>query len=79
MSSKAIFLTSLMVRPPGGNAYSKSRPGPDPGLTYNRDRVDVAVRITPASRALDEEARLIRRLRPRDNQIGQPEEEAIPF
>ncbi len=53
--------------------------GHDPGLTYKRDRVDVAVRITPASRALDEEARLIRRLRPRDNLIGQPEEEAIPF
>jgi hypothetical protein len=53
--------------------------GHDPGLTYVRDRVDVAVRVTPASRALDEEARLIRRLRPRDNLIGQPEEEAIPF
>ena len=53
--------------------------GHDPGLTYDRARVDVAVRITPASRALDEEARLIRRLRPRDNLIGQREEEAIPF
>lgn len=51
--------------------------GHDPGLTYDRGRVDVAVRITPASRALDEEARLIRRLRPRDNLIGQPEE--VPF
>jgi hypothetical protein len=53
--------------------------GHDPGLTYDRSRVEAAVRITPASRALDEEARLIRRLRPRDNIIGQPEEAAIPF
>jgi hypothetical protein len=37
------------------------------------------VRITPADRALDEEARLIRRLRPRDNVMGQHEEESIPF
>jgi hypothetical protein len=29
--------------------------------------------------ALDEEARLIRRLRPRDNLIGQPELEEAPF
>ena len=53
--------------------------GHDPGLTYDRDRVDAAVRITRASQAIDEEARLIRRLRPRDNLIGQPEEEVIPF
>jgi hypothetical protein len=52
--------------------------GHDPGLTYDRDRVDAAVRITSASQALDEETRLIRRLRPRDNLIGQPEE-AVPF
>lgn len=55
--------------------------GHDPGLTYERDSVEVAVRVTPASRALDEEMRLIRRLKPRDNLIGQPEhaDEAIPF
>ncbi|MEJ7598489.1 MAG: peptidoglycan DD-metalloendopeptidase family protein [Kofleriaceae bacterium] len=52
--------------------------GHDPGLTYERDRVEVAVRITSPSDALDEEARLIRRLRPRDNLIGQPIEE-VPF
>jgi hypothetical protein len=43
----------------------------------------VAVRVLPAERAMDEEARLIARLRPRDNLIGQPEEfgaeEAVPF
>jgi hypothetical protein len=53
--------------------------GHDPGLTYDRDRVEVAVRVTTPSRALDEEMRLIRRLRPRDNLIGQDQEEVIPF
>jgi len=53
--------------------------GHDPGLTYDRDRVDVAVRITAPSDALDEEERLIRRLRPRDNLLLQPEEASVPF
>jgi len=57
------------------NQYAE---GHDPGLTYDRASVEVAVRLTPASQALDEEARLIQRLRPRDNVIGQPEEE-VPF
>jgi hypothetical protein len=55
----------------------------DPGLTYDRGRCTVAVRVLPADRALDEEARLIARLRPRDNLIGQPEDlgaqDAVPF
>ena len=46
----------------------------DPGLTYPRHRVDVAVKLTAPSRALDEEARMIQELRPRDNVIGQPDE-----
>lgn len=39
------------------------------------------MRITSPSKSLDEEMRLIRRLKPRDNLIGQvePNEEAIPF
>ena len=49
--------------------------GHDPGLTYARDAVEVAVRVTKPDQALDEEARLIRRLRPRDNLLGQPVEE----
>jgi hypothetical protein len=56
--------------------------GHDPGLTYPRSRVTVAVRVLSPQRALDEEARLIARLRPRDNLVGQPAdeaEEAIPF
>ncbi len=53
--------------------------GHDPGLTYPRDRVEVAVRLTKPSDALDEEARLIHRLRPRDNLIGQAVEEEVPF
>jgi hypothetical protein len=55
--------------------------GHDPGLTYPRDRVTVAARVLSPDRALDEEARLIKRLRPRDNLLGQPEaaDELIPF
>lgn len=52
--------------------------GHDPGLTYPRDRVEVGVRLTRPDDALDEEMRLIQRLRPRDNLIGQPLEDA-PF
>jgi len=51
--------------------------GHDPGLTYPRDSVEVAVRPTTSRRAIDEEARLIRRLAPRDNLRGQSEE--APF
>jgi hypothetical protein len=53
--------------------------GHDPGLTYPRDRVEVAVCVTRADDAIDEEARLIRRLKPRDNLVGQAEEEVVPF
>jgi hypothetical protein len=44
--------------------------------------VTVAVRVLTPSRAIDEEARLISRLRPRDNLLGQSTDEAeeiIPF
>ena len=54
--------------------------GHDPGMTYDRARVEVAVRVTTPGEALDEERRLIERLRPRDNLIGQPTaEEEVPF
>ena len=53
--------------------------GHDPGLSYDRESVEVAVRVTAPADALDEEARLIRRLRPRDNLIGQPVEAEVPF
>jgi hypothetical protein len=53
--------------------------GHDPGLTYERDSVEVAVRITRPSDALDEEMRLIHRLKPRDNLSGQPIEDEVPF
>ena len=52
--------------------------GHDPGITYARNSVEVAARITSPARAIDEEARLIRRLEPRDNLRGQSEEE-VPF
>jgi hypothetical protein len=45
----------------------------DPGTTYNRDDVEVAVRLTSPSAALDEETSLIARLSPRDNILGQRE------
>jgi hypothetical protein len=54
----------------------------DPGLTYPRDKVTVAARVMSGDRAIAEEMRLIARLRPRDNLIGQPAddpEEVIPF
>jgi hypothetical protein len=51
--------------------------GHDPGMTYDRGAVDVAVRITSRDAALDEEMRLIGRLRPRDNLTGRAED--IPF
>jgi hypothetical protein len=54
--------------------------GHDPGLTYERSSVEVAIRITSPSRSLDEEMRLIARLRPRDNLIGQPAvADEVPF
>lgn len=56
----------------------------DPGLTYDRAQISVAVRVVPAARALAEEARLIARMRPRDNLLGQPADdgdqaEVVPF
>lgn len=51
----------------------------DPGTTYERAAVDVAVSITDAADALDEEARLIRRLSPRDNVLRRTDEEDPPF
>lgn len=53
--------------------------GHDPGLTYKRASVEVAIRFTSATDSLDEEARLIQRLRPRDNLIGQPIQDEVPF
>jgi hypothetical protein len=60
------------------NQYAE---GADPGLTYARDSVEVAVRVTSPADALDQEMRLIARLAPRDNQIGQrePAEDEVPF
>lgn len=56
--------------------------GHDPGLTYPRHRVTVAARVLSPSRAMDEESRLIARLRPRDNLLHQPADhtdEPAPF
>ena len=53
--------------------------GHDPGLTYDRASVEVAIKLTSPDDALDEEARLIHRLRPRDNLISKPDLEEVPF
>jgi hypothetical protein len=57
--------------------------GHDPGLTYQRDRVLIAVRVLSPERAIAEETRLIQKLRPRDNLLKQPDEgseqEVVPF
>lgn len=53
--------------------------GHDPGLTYERGSVEVAITTTTPDDAHEEERRQIRRLEPRDNLIGQPELEDAPF
>ena len=53
--------------------------GHDPGLTYDRASVEVAARVTSPEDAIEEEARLIERLRPRDNLVGNPEADEVPF
>jgi hypothetical protein len=56
--------------------------GHDPGLTYDRASVEVAVRVTAPGEAIDAESALIRALAPRDNLNGQPAPEpddVIPF
>lgn len=49
----------------------------DPGLTYPRGDVAVAVRVVPARDAVDAQNALIRRLKPRDNIQGTGED--VPF
>jgi hypothetical protein len=56
--------------------------GHDPGLTYPRHRVRIAARVLSPARAIAEEARLIARLRPRDNLLKQPDDagdDVVPF
>ncbi len=42
----------------------------DPGTTYDRAACEVAVRIASPGRALDAQAELIRKLKPRDNVLS---------
>lgn len=48
----------------------------DPGHTYERSKVEVAVKVAPASRAVSLQEDWIARLKPRDN-VQQVEE--VPF
>lgn len=45
--------------------------GHDPGVTYQRDRVEAAVRVVEPEKAIELEKKLIQRLSPRDNIVGQ--------
>lgn len=51
----------------------------DPGTTYDRAACEVAVRITSTGRALDAQADLIRKLKPRDNVLGTGDADPVPF
>lgn len=54
----------------------------DPGMTYERSRCEVAVILTACGDHLEEEARQIQRLHPRDNLVMSPdgsELEDAPF
>jgi len=52
----------------------------DPGMVYDRDRCEVGIRVMVCGEELDEEASLIHRLRPRDNEVMNPEgDEDVPF
>lgn len=61
--------------------YAKSESDHDPGVTYERDSVEVAARVLAAEEAIDEEARLIRALKPRDNvnRVDVIDVDDIPF
>jgi hypothetical protein len=61
------------VAPLQGLLAGQFAEGADPGLTYERSSVEVAVKLTTPDEAHDEELRMIRRLQPRDNQLGQLE------
>lgn len=49
----------------------------DPGHTYDRARVEIAIAITSKDRAVAKQAAWIRSLKPRDNVMGA--EESVPF
>lgn len=53
--------------------------GNDPGLTYDRGSVEVAVLLTSAADAPREEAKLICKLMPRDNVVFELCPEGVPF
>lgn len=51
----------------------------DPGMTYDRSDCEVGIKITSCGEHLEEEGRLIQRLRPRDNITQDPAGEDVPF
>jgi hypothetical protein len=61
--------------------YGRSSTSHDPGMTYERGRCEVMIKLVPCERRLDEETKAISRLRPRDNLVGDPSGrlEAAPF
>jgi hypothetical protein len=52
----------------------------DPGTTYRRSAVSVGIVLTTKGEHLEEEARLIHALKPRDNLVQDPSgEDPVPF
>lgn len=58
--------------------FRKGQPGHgnDPGIMYDRNRIEIAVAVTKPNDAAAEKLRLIRTQQPTDNVIGQPREAA---
>lgn len=51
----------------------------DPGHTYDRAKVEVAVQTCAAARAVALQDRWIRTLKPRDNHVGVVDDDPVPF
>lgn len=59
--------------------HFQSWSGPKAGPTYDRGQVEVAVVTCPPSAAYEHQMALIARLKPKDNDIGKPPDEWVPF
>ena len=59
--------------------HFQSWSGPTSGPTYSRGDVEVSVAVTPASKAVEAQDRLIRKHAPRDNVRGRVDLEEVPF
>lgn len=62
-----------------GTSGHNRRTDHDPGLTYTRGDCEVGIRVMRCGEEMEEEARLIARLRPQDNLVDHPDGEDAPF